>query len=131
MDIYVGNLPYDADESSVSEAFGEYAQVAKVKIVIDHETGRSKGFAFVTVDDAAAGQAAIDALNGADFGGRPLKVNEARPREERPRREFSRSGGGGGGGGYRGGGGGGGHRGGGGGYRDGGDRRRGGGGYRD
>ncbi len=133
MDIYVGNLPYEADESTVSEVFGEYGQVAKVKIIVDHETGRSKGFAFVTMDDDTAGQAAIDALNGADFGGRPLKVNEARPREERPKRDFNRGGGGGfnrgGGGGFNRGGGGGFNRGGGGGFRDregggGQDRRR-------
>lgn len=138
MDIYVGNLPYDADENTVSEAFGEYGEVAKAKIIVDHETGRSKGFAFVTMTDDAAGQAAIDALNGADFGGRPLKVNEARPREDRPKRDFGPHPGGfnrGGGGGFNRGGGGfsrgpreGGFReGGGGGFREGGgggDRRR-------
>lgn len=127
MDIYVGNLPYETDEASVTEVFGEYGEVAKVKIIVDHETGRSKGFAFVTMDDDTAGHAAIDALNGADFGGRPLKVNEARPREERPR---GGGGGGGfnrGGGGFNRGGGGGFNRGAGGGFRE----REGGGGGQD
>lgn len=121
MNIYVGNLPFDADEETVRSVFGAHGEVSDVKIIMDHETGRSRGFAFVTMDDDAAANAAIEALNGTDFGGRPLKINEARPREERPR--------GGGGGGYNRGGGGGYNRGGGGGggYR-GGDRR-GGGGY--
>lgn len=122
MDIYVGNLPYDTDEDAVSAVFGEYGTVAQTKIIIDHETGRSKGFAFVTMDDNAQGQAAIDALNGADFSGRPLKVNEARPREDRPKRDFGGPRPGGGGGGFRGGDRRGGGGGGGGGFR-GGDRR--------
>lgn len=137
MDIYVGNLPYETEEDSLRQIFGEHGAVANVKIIVDHETGRSKGFAFVTMDDDTEGSTAVEALNGADFGGRPLKVNEARPREDRPRGNF---GGGGGGGFNRGGGGGGGFNrgggGGGGGFRRGGDRRGndrrggGGGGYR-
>ncbi|MDP0497032.1 MAG: RNA-binding protein [Verrucomicrobiota bacterium JB024] len=99
MDIYVGNLPYELDEQQLQEAFAAYGEVEKAKIIIDHETGRSKGFAFVTMVDNEAGQNAIAELNGAELNGRPMKVNEARPREERaPRRDF---GGGGGGGGFR------------------------------
>ncbi|WOO40770.1 RNA-binding protein [Rubellicoccus peritrichatus] len=125
MDIYVGNLPYETEEDSLRQVFGEHGSVANVKIIVDHETGRSKGFAFITMSDSSEGNTAIEALNGADFGGRPLKVNEARPREDRPRGNF----GGGGGGGYNRGGGGGFNRGGGrGGDRRGNDRRGGGGG---
>lgn len=133
MDIYVGNLPYDLEESELEEVFGAYGTVGNVKIVKDFETGRSKGFAFVAMPEAGEAEEAIKNLSGADLGGRPMKVNAARPREERPpRRDY----GGGGGGGYRGGreGGGGGYRGGregggGGGYR-GGREGGGGGGYR-
>ena len=82
MDIYVGNIPYDLDESTLSDAFGEYGEVANVKIVYDRATGRSKGFAFVTMDDKDAGNKAIEELDGADVGGRSIKVNEARPKEK-------------------------------------------------
>ncbi len=118
MNIYVGNLPYSTTEDDLREIFEAHGEVDRVKIINDRDTGRSKGFAFVEMSDDTAGQQAIEALNEADFGGRPLKVNEARPREERPA--------GGGGGGY--GGGGGGYSGGGGGYGGGGARRSGGGG---
>jgi RNA recognition motif-containing protein len=133
MDIYVGNLPYSAEESAIEMAFAEFGKVDNVKIIRDFETGRSKGFAFVSMSEQGEAEEAINALNGADFEGRPLKVNMARPREERGGGGGYR-GGGGGGGGYRGGGGGGGggYRGGGGGGGRGGDRReRGGGGGRD
>ena len=132
MNIYVGNLPYSMNDGDLESLFTEFGAVQSAKVIFDRETDRSKGFGFVEMEDSEAGQAAIDALNDADVEGRPLRVNEARPREER--------GGGGGGGGYRGGGGGGGFRGGdrrgggggGGGYRGGGGggERRGGGGYR-
>ncbi len=139
MDIYVGNLPYEMDEQSLQDAFAEFGEVEKVKIIIDHETGRSKGFAFVTMVNGDEGQTAIAELNGAEIGGRPMKVNEARPREDRPRGGgfggggggFKKGGFGGGGGGYKGGGG---FKGGGGGYKGGGgnrDRRGGRGGYQD
>lgn len=142
MDIYVGNLPYSATEEDVSGLFAAYGEVARVKIITDRETGRSKGFAFVTLADESQLNAAIEALNGFDFQGRDLRVNASEPKESRPRS----TGGGGGGGGYGGdrrggggyGGGGGGDRrgggGGGGGYKGGGghgsDRRGGGGGYK-
>jgi RNA recognition motif-containing protein len=85
MDIYVGNLPYDAEESQIRTAFEQHGAVDKVKIIIDHETGRSKGFAFVTMVGQEEGRAAVEALNGADLNGRAMKVNEARPKEDRPR----------------------------------------------
>jgi hypothetical protein len=111
MDIYVGNLPYSATEDEISALFASYGPVDRVKIITDRETGRSKGFAFVTLGDQAQIDAAVEALNGHDFGGRALRVNASEPKERKP---FG--GGGGGGGGYRpGGGGGGGYRGGGGG----------------
>ncbi len=117
MDIYVGNLPYSTTEEDVSGLFAAYGPVERVKIITDRETGRSKGFAFVTLGDQAQLNAAIEALNGYDYQGRALRVNASEPKEARPS-------GGGGGGGYggerRGGGGGGDRRGGGGGYKGGG-----------
>ena len=138
MDIYVGNLPYTATEEDVTGLFAAFGPVERVKIITDRETGRSKGFAFVTLGDQSQLNAAIEALEGHDFQGRALRVNASEPKEPRP--GGSRSGGGGGGGGgyggeRRGGGGGGDRRGGerrggggGGGY--GGERRGGGGGYK-
>jgi hypothetical protein len=122
MDIYVGNLPYSATEEDVSALFAQYGPVDRVKIITDRETGRSKGFAFVTLGDQSQLNAAIEALNGYDYQGRALRVNASEPKEARP------GGGGGGGGGYRGGGGGGGGYGGGSGYGGGGGYKGGGGG---
>jgi RNA recognition motif-containing protein len=102
--LYVGNLPFSATETEVNEMFSKHGNVQSVALINDRETGRPRGFGFVEMDDDAA-TAAIEALNGQDMGGRPLKVNEA---QDRPRR--SGGGGGGGGGGYGGGGGGGGNR---------------------
>ncbi len=100
--IFVGNLPFSATEADLNQLFSQHGKVDRVAIIIDRETGRSRGFGFVEMGNDAEADAAINALNGTDFGGRPLKVNEAQPREQR-------SGGGGGGGGWsRGGGGGGG-----------------------
>jgi RNA recognition motif-containing protein len=133
MDIYVGNLPYTATEEDVTDLFAAYGPVERVKIITDRETGRSKGFAFVTLGDQSQLNASIEALNGHDFQGRALRVNASEPKEPRPGGFRSGGGGGGGGGGYggerRGGGGGGGYKGGGGGGY-GGDRRGGGGGYK-
>lgn len=103
MKLYVGNLSFDTIENDLQDLFEQYGKVTEVALMTDRATGRSRGFAFVTMGSAAEGQSAIDALEGKDFGGRKLTVNEARPREERPR-----SGGGGGGRSYGGGGGGGG-----------------------
>ena len=80
--IYVGNLPWSATEDDVRNAFAAYGEVTSVKLVQDRETGRPRGFGFVEMDDNGALDA-IEALNGKDFGGRSLKVNEARPREPR------------------------------------------------
>ena len=128
MDIYVGNLPYTATEEDVTGLFAAYGPVERVKIITDRETGRSKGFAFVTLGDQSQLNASIEALNGYDYQGRALRVNASEPKEFKPRPSGGGGGyggerrGGGGGGGYGGGGGGGG------GY--GGDRRGGGGGYK-
>jgi RNA recognition motif-containing protein len=102
--LYVGNLSYQVDSSELEQMFGQYGQVTSAQIINDRDTGRSKGFGFVEMSSDTEAQAAIEALNGQEHGGRALTVNEARPREER-----SGAGGGGGGrGGYGGGGGGGG-----------------------
>ena len=105
MRIYVGNFGYDTREQEIREAFEAHGQVQEVTLVMDRDTGRPKGFGFVEMPTNAEAQAAIGALNGKEFGGRPATVNEARPRQER-----SSGGGGGGGYGNRGGGGGGGSR---------------------
>ncbi|MBK8667359.1 MAG: RNA-binding protein [Burkholderiales bacterium] len=118
--LYVGNLPYSVRDSDLSQAFGQFGAVTSAKVMMERDTGRSKGFGFVEMGSDAEAQAAIEGMNGQPLGGRNVVVNEARPMEPRP----PRSGGyGGGGGGYGGGGGGGGY--GGGGY---GGRREGGGG---
>ncbi|MCA9190001.1 MAG: RNA-binding protein [Pirellulaceae bacterium] len=96
MNIYVGNLSFDATEADIEDAFAEFGEVKSVSIVKDRETGRSRGFGFVEMNDRQAGQQAIDALNLQKIGGRAVTVNEAKPREDR-------RGGGGGGGGGRGG----------------------------
>ena len=119
--IYVGNLTWDTTADDLLALFQAYGTVARAQVITDRETGRSRGFGFVEMDNDPEAQKAIDDLNGKPFRGRPLTVNEARPREDRG------GGCGGGGGGYGGGGGGGGRRGGG-GYGGGGGRR-GGGGY--
>jgi RNA recognition motif-containing protein len=124
MDIYVGNLPFSTQEQELIDLFSAHGVVDRVKMITDRETGRPRGFAFVTMTDDAAAEAAINALNGHDFGGRELRVRAA---EDRRQGGGGFGGGGGGGGGgfggpRRGGGGGGG----GGGY--GGERRGGGGG---
>ncbi|MFN3596809.1 MAG: RNA recognition motif domain-containing protein [Rubricoccaceae bacterium] len=106
MNIYVTNLPYTASEDELREAFEAFGTVESATIVKDRETGRSRGFGFVEMPERSEGEAAVAGLHGKPFGGRPLTVNEARPRAERS--------GGGYGGGNRGGGYGGGNRGGGG-----------------
>jgi RNA recognition motif-containing protein len=93
MDIYVGNIPYDLEEDTLRVAFSEYGQVDDVKVIFDRATGRSKGFAFVTMPDNDAGTKAIGELDGAEVGGRSIKVNEARPKESEPRKSFSGGGG--------------------------------------
>jgi RNA recognition motif-containing protein len=94
--LYVGNLPFSTTQADLEQLFGQYGTVTKVQVIMDRETGRSRGFGFVEMSSGA--EEAVAAMNGAEFQGRRLTVNEAKPREERPR--------GGGGGGYGGGGGG-------------------------
>jgi RNA recognition motif-containing protein len=128
--LYVGNLAYSVRDQDLQDAFGAYGLVQSAKVMMDRETGRSKGFGFVEMGSDAEAQAAINGLNGQPVAGRSIVVNVARPREERPagfRSPYGggREGGGGGGGGF----GGGRREGGGGGYGGGGRREGGGGGY--
>lgn len=146
--LYVGNLSYNVRDDDLQQTFAQFGTVSSAKVMMDRETGRSKGFGFVEMGSDAEAQSAINGMNGQQMDGRALVVNEARPREERPGGfggGGGRSGGGGfggggggfgggagrsgGGGGYGGGGGGGGRSGGGGGYGGGGGRSGGGGGY--
>ncbi|MCZ0954243.1 MAG: RNA-binding protein [Rhodospirillaceae bacterium] len=83
MNIYCGNLSYALSESELRDAFANYGAVSSVKILTDRETGRSRGFGFVEMPNRAEAEAAVANLNGKDVGGRPLRVNEARPRERR------------------------------------------------
>ncbi|MBX7168231.1 MAG: RNA-binding protein [Pirellulales bacterium] len=92
MKLYVGNLSYDVDNARLEELFAPFGSVRSAQVIQDRDTGRSKGFGFVEMDDTNAAQAAIAELNQKQVGGRPLTVNEAKPREDR---------GGGGGGGAR------------------------------
>jgi len=91
MKLFVGNLSFDTTENDLQDLFEEYGTVREVSIVNDRVTGRSRGFAFVTFSNAAEGQAAITALEGKEFGGRSLTVNEARPKGDRPDRSFSKA----------------------------------------
>ena len=94
MNLYVSNIAFKMRDDELRQAFEPYGEIVSAKIIMDRETGRSRGFGFVEYADRDAGQAAIDALNGADLQGKEISVSEARPREERP----ARSGGFGGGG---------------------------------
>ena len=116
--LYVGNLPYTVRDEDLQQSFGQFGAVTSAKVMMERDTGRSKGFGFVEMGSDAEAQAAINGMNGQSLGGRSIMVNEARPMEARPPRT-----GGFGGGGY----GGGGDRSGGGGYGGGGDRSGGGG----
>ncbi|MGO4607950.1 RNA recognition motif domain-containing protein [Variovorax sp. 2RAF20] len=120
--LYVGNLAYSVRDNDLEQAFGEFGAIVSAKVMMERDTGRSKGFGFVEMGSDAEALAAIEAMNGHSLQGRALTVNEARPMEARPPRT-------GGGGGYGGGGGGGGGYGGGGGGYGGGGRSGGGGGY--
>jgi hypothetical protein len=110
--LYVGNLPYSVRDEDLQQSFSQFGSVTSAKVMMERDTGRSKGFGFVEMGSDAEAQAAINGMNGQSLGGRSVVVNEARPMEARPPRSFG--GGGGGGGGYGGGGGGGGRSGGGG-----------------
>lgn len=93
--LYVGNLPYSATEEELNRMFSECGTVESARLITDRDTGQSKGFGFVEMSTASEAQSAISKLNGSDYAGRPMKVNEAKPQEKR--------GGGGGGRGYGGG----------------------------
>ncbi len=123
--LYVGNLAYSVRDNDLEQAFGEFGSIVSAKVMMERDTGRSKGFGFVEMGSDAEALAAVEGMNGASLQGRALTVNEARPMEARPPRTGGGGGYGGGGGGGYGGGGGGGYGGGGGGGRSGG----GGGGY--
>ena len=113
MSIFVGNLPFRAEQEDIIELFSTYGEVTNCALPLERDTGRKRGFAFVEMSDEAAEASAIEALQGAELMGRPLRINKAEPRGSAPRRDF----GGGGGGGNYGGGGGGGNYGGGGNWR--------------
>ncbi len=100
MKLYVGNLTYETTDADLKTAFEEYGTVDSATVIMDRDSGRSKGFGFVEMSDGSEAKAAMAGLDGKEVGDRAMKVNEARPREDRGSR-----GGGGGGGGYRGGGG--------------------------
>ena len=99
MNIFIAGLNYNMSEAELGELFAEYGEDVSVKIIMDRETGRSKGYGFVEMADDEAGDKAIAALNEVDMDGKTLSVSVARPREERPRRSYGNNGGGG----YRGG----------------------------
>lgn len=89
--LFVGSLPWAVDDQALADLFAEFGSVASAKVIMDRETGRSKGFGFVEFDDDAAAKAATNKLNGSDLQGRTIVVSEARPLEPRPpRREFDR-----------------------------------------
>ncbi len=118
--LYVGNLPYSVRDEDLQQSFGQFGSVTSAKVMMERDTGRSKGFGFVEMGSDAEAQAAINGMNGQPLGGRSVVVNEARPMEARPPRTGGFGGGGGYGGGGSSGGGGGGYGGGGGGYGGGG-----------
>ncbi len=87
MKLYVGNLSYGTTDADLETLFAEYGAIQSARVVIDRDTNRSKGFGFVEMDNAGEAKEAISALDGANFQNRTIKVNEARPREDRPRRD--------------------------------------------
>jgi cold-inducible RNA-binding protein len=91
MKLYVGNLPFTSTQSDLQDLFERFGTVVETHLISDRETGRSRGFGFVTMGTKAEGEAAIAALHGKQFAGRSLTVNEARPREDRDKRSFSES----------------------------------------
>jgi RNA recognition motif-containing protein len=90
MKLYVGNLSFETSEADLQDIFEQFGAVREIRVINDRETGRSRGFAFVTMGNDAEGRAAIATLHGKQFAGRTLTVNEARPKEERPRDERPR-----------------------------------------
>lgn len=99
--LFVGGLPFSTTSEELEQLFAAHGTVASARVITDRETQRSKGFGFVEFENEDEGKAAEKALNGSDFGGRTLTVNEARPQEDRPRRDFNGGGGNNGGGSFR------------------------------
>ena len=97
MEIFVGNLPFEVTQEELNAAFAQYGEVASIKMLTDRETGRFRGIAFVTMNDAEQGANAIKSLNGADMGGRAMRVDDSKPRESRPGNRVGGFGGGRGG----------------------------------
>jgi cold-inducible RNA-binding protein len=91
MKLYVGNLSFETSEADLQDIFEQFGTVRESRVINDRETGRSRGFAFVTMGNDEEGRAAIATLHGKQFGGRTITVNEARPKEDRPRRPVSQS----------------------------------------
>ena len=90
MNIYVGNLPFEVTDEELEASFAEFGEVSSARVIIDRFSGRSRGFGFVEMPTDSEGEAAIAAMNGKEMMGRPLTVNVARPREDRPRRDSPR-----------------------------------------
>lgn len=88
MKIYAGNLSYSVTDDDLRAAFAQFGSVDSADVIMDRATGRSKGFGFVEMSESSEARAAIEGLNGKDLQGRPMNVNEARPRQERPRSDF-------------------------------------------
>ncbi|GAB6120781.1 RNA recognition motif domain-containing protein [Dysgonomonas termitidis] len=103
MNIFIAGLSYSINDNDLKDLFTEYGEITSAKVIMDKATGRSKGYGFVELADNAAGQKAIEELNGAEYDGRTISVSEARPRTEgdRPRRSYDNNRGGGNNGGYR------------------------------
>lgn len=101
MNIFIAGLSYKVNDADLSNLFEEYGTITTAKVIVDRESGRSKGYGFVEMEDEEAANKAIAELNGAEYDGRTISVSEAKPRQERPRREFNNNRGGGyGGGGF-------------------------------
>jgi RNA recognition motif-containing protein len=96
MNIFIAGLSFKVNDADLSNLFEEYGSITSAKVITDRQSGRSKGYGFVEIDDEEAAAKAIAELNGAEYDGRTISVSEAKPREERPRREFSGNRGGGG-----------------------------------
>lgn len=95
MNIFIAGLSYSINDADLKDLFTEYGEIASAKVITDRDSGRSKGYGFVEIEDEAAAKKAIEELNGAEYDGRTITVSEARPREERPRRNFDNNRGGG------------------------------------
>lgn len=89
MNIFIAGLSFKVNDADLANLFEEYGEISSAKVITDRQTGRSKGYGFVEMEDTEAANKAIEELNGAEYDGRTIAVSEARPREERPRREFN------------------------------------------